>query len=315
MGGSFSDRPRILFLDTDDEGQAVSRISETYGRGGTPVPPRSQRMTSVAEMFADDKIGLHLPEYARIVYEETVPIMVREEYNQGLARVMRWKGQPKGRIVDPDFQENDLDHVTDLLDWANEIEANYPLLWRETCDGDQTKWLDLLKMLAMHDAGEVEKTVLDLDRAHPDFHTAKGRRHKKKEARVARLMLKKYLPESAAELITLYNRFDRRLPEDKLVMLGHVLDKGQAGQKAAMHVVPFNLGAEGYDLANHSHATAGAFLEWANHLAGHLSEAGRKQLGAFLTEKIMNKFDMINDDRVDQFQKEIRKRYENVFPK
>lgn len=308
--------PRIHFQDSDGKGKAIQKDSGIYGGRGLPSPieTRNSSVASVADLFAEDKIALHLPEYARATYEGILPISVREEYNLGLARVMRWKGQPEGRMVDPNFRENDLNHVTELLDWYNEIERNYPLLWQETCDGDRAKGMDLLAMLVMHDAGEVPERVGDLDRAHPDFYTAKGKRHKRKEALAAKLMIKKYLPERADELIHLYERFDKRLPEDKLTMLGHTLDKGQAGQKAAMHIIPFNLGRDSYDLANHFRATVGAFLEWANHLAGHLSEGGKKQLGNLLTDKIMSKFDLLCDPSVEKFQKVIRSEFKNVFP-
>jgi hypothetical protein len=260
-----------------------------------------------------DPIAEVLQGEAKEKYITLVRQDIRERLVNGLRNTARW--QKNGYILDPNFQENNLDHVVGLLQWANEIESTYPDLWRELCDGDPKKWRELLQMIILHDIGETEPKVGDLSRSNPKFKTREGRLHKRKEAYAAYLMMGKYLPwPMVEENRQLYHRFDVRRPDDKLAMIGHVLDKGQATQRIPYHVIPFNLENAEYDLAEKIDSTQSDTLEYAQKLMANLTDTrARQQLQEFLTDKVIGHYDRLKVPSIDQYQRQIRAKFPAVF--
>ena len=158
-----------------------------------------------------DPIETTLPEYARPKYLKIASTAVRELLVNGLQKTVRWENDDSGRIVNPEFKENNLDHVLELLNWMNEIEFYFPKLWKEVCGDNLENWMDLMSMIITHDIGEI--IVGDMARGHSDFHGKAGKKHKKKEALMAGLLIDKYLsPEDADRVKVLYREFERRMP-------------------------------------------------------------------------------------------------------
>jgi hypothetical protein len=303
---------RVHFLDSDEQGHELIQETQVLGkRKNGKSQNRIASALSVADLFAEDRILNKLPEYAKERYEQIIPARLRLEFAKQMSKVMRWEGNSGNQIIDPEFQESDLEHVMELLDWMNEIENCYPLLWYEACGGDREVWMDLMAMLIIHDAGEI--TVGDIQRSDPDFNSEKGKRHKRKEAKVARLMIRKNIPEQSELLLGYYERYDKRDSDDKLVMLGHVLDKAQAAQNVGSHVLPFNLYRENFDLGKCHQFAQVAFLEYAEQFVMHISEEARKELLDFLNKNVFGKFE--NMDRMDlkKSQAAIRERFLEVF--
>lgn len=261
-----------------------------------------------------DPIEEVLPEQARWRYLADLCVEVRQRLVNGLRSTKRW--QKNGYILDPNFKENNLDHVVGLLDWANQIEKNYPELWAEIADGELTNWHKLLQMLILHDLGETEKTVGDLSRSNPLAKTRAGKLHKRKEAYAAYLMIGKYLPAHLVEENRhLYHRFDRRHPADKLAMIGHVLDKGQATQRIPYHVIPFNLDNPKYHLPAKIEETQSDTLDYADKLMANLRGSEAKgQLREFLMDKVIGHYDRLSVvPDIEIYQRQIRAKFPGVF--
>ena len=268
--------------------------------------------TTDNEVFdSEDPIANELIGEARRMYIRRLTLRTRKDLASGLKKTLRW--QNNGFLMDPDWQENNLDHVVELIAWANEIEANYLDLWEEVSEGLVINWRKLLAMLIQHDIGEIE--VGDLSRSHPDFHLKKGRDHKRKERYAAYLMLGKNLPKrKVAEGRELYQRFDRRVPEDKLVMLGHVLDKGQAAQQIPYHVLPFNVSNPAYNVSSKLISTQSDVLDYAEKLmVGLKNDRAKDQLREFLLKKVVGHFDRLDLPGVEAWQREVREKFPAVF--
>jgi|GEM_PF-3100430 len=248
---------------------------------------------------------------AAAIYRRRLPLKTRKGLVNGLMETPRW--QNNGLEINPNWRENNLEHVVELIAWANEIEDDFPELWWEVSDGLVENWRKLLAMLIQHDIGEI--IVGDLSRSHPDFHKKIGRHHKRKEAYAAYLLLGKHLPEwKVEEGRELYHRFDQRRPEDKLVMLGHVLDKGQAAQQIPYHVLPFNLENKDYDLRSRIIVAQSDVLDYAEKLMlGLQSPKAKEQLREFLVRKIVGHFDRLKVSDVEEIQREVRGKFPAVF--
>ena len=274
---------RVKFLDSDEKENKVVKDSQVLGRNcsnsDARFNTRAAAVASMADFFSEDRILEKLPQYARLRYQQLVPAKLSKEYAESLAGVMRWRGNNGDQLINPEFQENNLEHVLELIEWMNEIENHYPLLWQEVCQGDRLKWMDLMGMLIIHDSGEI--IVGDIQRSDPEFYKEKGIRHKKKEAIMAKRLIRKNLPEKADLLLGYYERYDKRESTDKLVVLGHILDKAQAAQNVAKHILPFNSEREDFDLGSCYFTSQSAFLEYAEHLTLHISEQARRELLVF----------------------------------
>lgn len=306
-------RSRVHYIDTDKNGKDRSQDTLVLGKRDQPAitNERSSERTSVADLFAEDKIMDRLPDYAQERYEDMAPAGLRLDYAHSLSKVMRWKGSNGGEIIDPDFEESDLDHVLELIDWMNIIENKYPLLWQEVCGGSREVWMDLMAMLILHDAGEI--VVGDLRRTHPEFNAKFGKLHKKRESKTAVMMIRKSLPNHADLLIGQYNRFEKRNTDDKLVMLGHVLDKAQATQNVAKHILPFCSGDDGLDLCEYSVDSQSAVLPFAEHLTEHISDEAGRELFNFLDKKVFKVFENLKSLDLRKSQLMLRTRYVKFF--
>ena len=195
---------------------------------------------------AEDRITAALEGEMKEKYVEILSEQTRILLANSLQGVERWSSDGVAQKVDPEFQENNLDHVEELIKWANEIKAKYPALWMAVTGGKDANWVNFYKMLIPHDNGEI--IVKDMPRGHEDFHKRKGYIHKRKEAWAGRRLFDLYMPPAVAEEFkSLYTRWDKREPDDMLVNLGHFLDKTQASQNVAKHVVPFNTDRPFYD--------------------------------------------------------------------
>lgn len=224
-----------------------------------------------------------------------------------------WKSGKGVRFIEAGFRENNLDHVLEMLSWRNEVTDNYPELKKEVCDGDEADWVDLAGMIIAHDTGEM--VTKDLSRSDPRFHTAAGQRHKRKEAKAAYLLMDKYLSaDQAGYAKKLYRRFDQRRPDDKLAMLGHTFDKGQASQNVARHVLPFNVGNSDYDIVYHIQNSQGITLDYAQKLADRLEgRLARLCLRDLLEKKIVHHFDELDMPNISVYRAAIRGKYARVF--
>ncbi len=262
---------------------------------------------SRGEVFADEIAaqlsGSFKEKYLRVIDRET-----RKNLNEGLRSIERWANLG-GELKNPVFRENNLDHVTGLLKWCREIEDRFPLLKDEVTDGSEEHWHDLLAMLIMHDIGEI--ATGDLCRSHPDFNQKAGRRHKRKEALSAHLMLSKINPENTAKhLQGLYRRFDLRHPEDKLVNLGHVLDKCQADATAAREIIPYNADRPWvYNSPDKCYDRECNGIGYAEKVAGRMVNIGaRKDLAQLLLEKVVADYDKIKTPTIGAIQQIVRDR-------
>jgi hypothetical protein len=209
--------------------------------------PESQRakylvapyMKKGADGLVEDRISAALEGEMKEKYIEILSSGTRVLLARSLYGVPRWSVEGVGQKIDPAFQENNLDHVEELIGWANEIEQNYPELWKVLTGGEKKNWEDFYKMLIPHDNGEI--IVKDMPRAHEDFHKRAGYIHKRKESWAGRRLFDLNMPaEQAEEFKKLYTRWDKRHADDQLVNFGHFLDKTQASQNVVRHVVPFN---------------------------------------------------------------------------
>lgn len=258
-----------------------------------------------------DPIWEALPEHSQGKYLEMISEEIRQKLVFGLAGTKRW--MYKGQIVNPEFKESNLDHVLELIAWCNEIENNYPNLWREVCGNDLEVWQILLAMIIMHDSGEI--VVGDICRSDPDFDQIKGKTHKIREKEAAEKMIKmNFNPLLAALILKWYERFDLRNNKDRIVMLGHLLDKGQASQNVAIHLIPFNVGQADYDVKKHFSKSQFDTLIYAENLFKQLkTRPAKSQLAVFLNKKIIQHFEAIKNPDVLKLQHNMRRRFGHIL--
>ncbi|MCC6643208.1 HD domain-containing protein [Candidatus Peregrinibacteria bacterium] len=236
-----------------------------------------------------DPIVEKLPTDASMLYLRTARVAVRQKMINALRNTPRWVDDDSDKTINPDFQENDLDHVLELIEMANDVERNYPQLYLELTDGKRENWLTLLTALIIHDIGEV--VVGDMARTHSGFHTVYGRTRKLREARAARKLIHWAVPEKAKDLLDIYERYDRREESDKLIRFGHTLDKGQASANVARHVLPFNKksAGKGYSYIKDLVDSLEASMDHARVVGSHLqSHEAIKQLRNFLEKHILS---------------------------
>lgn len=257
------------------------------------------------EVFADE-IAEVLQGAIRREYLEKISRKDRRQLNDGLRGAKRWRnlGQEKTRA---DFMENDLDHVKLLLSWCREIGEKYPNLREEVTDGKEENWDNLLIMLIVHDIGEI--ATGDICRSHPDFHSRLGKVHKRKEAFAAWKMLGRLNDsELSARLRNLYRRFDKRDSSDKLVNLGHFLDKAQSTATLAREIIPFNAAEQNYTAERLYERETGG-LEYAERLATQLKkDIARKELAELIEEKVLCHYDRLEIAVIADVQSAVRKR-------
>lgn len=250
-----------------------------------------------AETFHDPIMAV-LRDQAREIYLVDLTMEVRQGLVNGLAATIRW--QNGAQQVNPEFRENDLDHVLELLVWANEIETEYPDLYREVCDGDPSNWLNFLSMLIVHDIGEIQ--VGDMCLSNPELRQKSGKLHKRKEVFAARLMMRKFLDHDVAERhLSNFSRFERKAKDDKLVMLGHAMDKGQASQNVAKNVIPFNLGRQDFNVASPWYNSQATTMQYVVALMNELqTREAREQLALFFDRKVLSHFNALDIDEIYQ---------------
>ncbi len=257
-----------------------------------------------------DPLAEKLDGEARISYLE-IKTSTRKALVDGLSGVKRWSTTPFK--MDPDWKENNLDHVLELVDWAGQLGRKSPALKAALCQGKAEHWKDLLAMLILHDIGEI--AVGDICRSDPRFEQYHGRLHKRKESYAAHLMLGNgdLVGEESDLWRSLYQRFDNRDQTDRLVMLGHFLDKGQATQNVARHQILFNLDNPDYSVARATEenlATSLGFMVEA--LGGLPGQKIKQELVDFAAEKIIQPFENLKLPKVEETLVEIRRQFADM---
>jgi len=254
-----------------------------------------------------DPIAEKLEGEAVIPYLE-VKRSTRMALVNGLRGVQRWSTTPYK--MDPEWSENNLEHVLGLLDWAGQMAREFPELKEEICGGNEEEWMNLLAMLIIHDIGEI--AVGDICRSDPRFHKAHGRLHKRRESYAAHLMLgnEEMLNGNSAKLRGLYHRFDKRDSLDMPVMIGHMFDKGQATGNVAKHQVKFNLDNPDFNSAKSAKVNLGVSMDYMVKVMGKLSSTKRRQdLANFFSERVIRPFDELGLAEVDDLLKDTRRQF------
>jgi 5'-deoxynucleotidase YfbR-like HD superfamily hydrolase len=244
-----------------------------------------------------DPIADVLPQEFRLHYL-TVKKEVRQGLVEGLRGVARWS-YPGSQKINPDFQENDLEHVLEMLSWCNEIEKKYPALAGEIRQGNYGNWYDLLSMIIVHDIGEIRLG----DVVVPEQKTADGKKKKMLEPRWARYAIRKTLPAGQSEqVLGVYNRFETVQEQDRVAMLAKVLDKAQASANVARHVLPFNPDKQDYIFVASQMDT----LRHVEKLLPELDEPARRQLMELVWEKVVTRFEIHDLPEQDRLKEQVR---------
>lgn len=297
-----------LLEDYENEISEIKEKQTDSQRAKYLTPYRSNFEQKKDEEVVEDRITAALEADIKEKYLEILNLEKRVLLAKKLEGVGRWAKDGVKQKVDPDFIENDLDHVEELIKWANEIRRDYPNLWKAVTGGDERNWVIFFKMLIPHDNGEI--IVKDMPRAHDDFNGKKGIMHKRKERWSAVRLFDLYLPpEQAKEFKQLHQRWDRRLPEDWLVNLGHILDKGQASQNVAKHVVPFNRENPFFKGTLEGIDAPMIYLE----RMGGLPKEARKELLAFAEEKIFKNWLLLEDDWIVAIVDDARRKFRKLM--
>lgn len=294
-------------------GQVVGVRFSGENRGERFKAPRAKVIKK-----EDDPLMDALPTDAKRFYASAIPDATRSALSTALYRTDRWINDDTGKKINPDFKENNLDHVTALIQGANLVKRKYPKLYLELTDGDDKNWLDLFKMLAIHDLGEFHTG--DLTATNTQVGKEKGLKHKQREAWAAKKMLRRGGGKLADELVVLYDRFEHRKVNDTIVRFGHVLDKAQAAANVARHVIPFNNPAENpkYDYAKEMLDSIKRPMSYAISVADALkTKEAKKQFVAFLEEFFLSEFrglgNIVTKEKYDQVFFAVELAYRNVF--
>lgn len=277
--------PRISLQEVEDS--RVSRIE------GIPLG---------VDPIADKLLGDAIIPYMEIKGS------TRKALVDGLRGVKRWSTTPYK--MDPDWRENNLEHVLGLLDWANELAERFPNLKQQLCQGNEENWTDFCSMLVLHDIGEI--VVGDICRSDPRFEKKHGILHKRKESYAAHLLLgdEKLVGDQSAKLRALYHRFGKKDQRDRLVMLGNTFDKGQATANVARHQVPFNLDDPNYSLKKSTTKNLTNTLGFMVDTMGSLQDnQARQELATFVSEKVLKAFDELKMKEVDETLANIRRQF------
>src|SRR5258708_7960070 len=146
---------------------------------------------------------------------------IRTQYEEGLKGELRYQTDYLPFTLHR--QETLLEHVTDMLHMADEIERGCPALAR-IIDMSEVK-----DITYVHDAGEIHKRVRDLPLSDPGHKDPiEYANHKRKERAAVRLMTQ-FLPEPYQTYVqTLSTRYQHDDPNDKEVLLTHWIHKVQA---------------------------------------------------------------------------------------
>lgn len=254
-----------------------------------------------------DYISMMLPEDARLKYL-AVSATVRSALINGLQGVKRWQNSP--RVINPDFKENDLGHVLELLLWCNTIEQDYPDLYDEICEGKRENWIELLTMILVHDVGEIATGDIVVPNQDSDY----GRRMKKIEPRAGRIYIYRALPQlEAKRVVRIYDRFEEPADDDKVALLARAMDKGQASANVGKNILAYN--TEDSDYAAHNFVSSQSdTFEYVERLMELLSRRdAREQLGMFFQDYVASHFDCIALDNVDVLKQMVRQKFPAIF--
>lgn len=266
----------------------------------------------IQQRKATDPICAKLPIDAQAEYL-SVRGDVCKKLVQGLSETKRWQdltwnGQPKS--VGPHFQENDLDHVVGLLEWAEMIAADYPDLYQEICNGSRRSWMGFLTMIIVHDIGEIGLGDVVL----PNQDTEWGKRKKRVEPILARRGLRaSFSPEQYQSIVRIYDRFEDPAVDDKLAQAARFMDKAQASGHVAKDIIPFNLDKPDYvqyEFSNNLPHT----LKFASMLMENLQSRNSKmQLFDFVQSQVMDHFDKLEFEQIDVLRERIRLQFPIIF--
>lgn len=238
---------------------------------------------------------------------------VRQGFVKGLQSTLRWQNlvwNDEPRPVNPDFRENDLDHVIGLIEWCNLIESNYPALYEEISGGNRALWHELLTMLVVHDAGEIKLG----DVALTNQGTREGMRKKKIEPRWARYSMHKNLSlEQSTRIIPIYNRFEVPDENDKIALTAKFLDKAQASGHVARDIIAYNLDKADYVQFEFRNNLPQTLRPAAQLLDLCQSEEAAMELQAFVQEHVMDYFDALKFADIESLRGEIRDKFPTVF--
>ncbi len=298
-------------LVPDEQPVRAKHLQPAFGLPYRTVQPQTDGPAE--DVVTMERLAAALPLDIRQEYRHIVSSDTRLLLERALGETGRWLNMGDLKI-NPEFRENNLDHTEGLLQWCHIIQQSYPALWRAVTAGHRNEERALYYMLMMHDIGETHQRVGDLSRSSDEFHdTRKRLRHKRREAWAARLMLRKYLAESVSvEANQLYSRFEHRAEADSPVQLGHLLDKGQAVERVAREVLPYNM-------EHPKHSTAGIVailtvpLEFASNLHQKLSPDAGKELLHFIRTFIMSGYEKFPNDDVQKGVAEVKEQFVRVF--
>jgi len=238
---------------------------------------------------------------------------VRQALVDGLKKTLRWqnvtwKDQP--RSMNPDFRENDLEHVLGLIDWCNLIEQDYPALYAEISGDDRAVWHELLTMIVVHDTGEIGTG----DVALTNQGSSEGIRKKKIEPKWAKYAISKSLPpEQSRKIISIYDRFEVPAQNDRVALTAKFLDKAQASGHVARDIIAYNLDKADYvqfEFRNnlpHTLKFAARLLELCK------SDEAARQLQSFLQEHVLSHFDALEIDDIENLRGEVREKFPIIF--
>ncbi len=247
------------------------------------------------------------PEYLQVRRE------VRQGLVAGLEKTLRWqnvtwKDQP--RKMNPDFHENDLDHVLGLIKWCNLIEREYPALYAEITGEDRSVWHELLTMIIVHDVGEIGTGDVVLT----NQGTLDGIRKKKLEPRWAKYALHKSLPrEQAQKIIPIYNRFEVPADNDRVALIAKLMDKAQASGHVARNIIAYNLDKQDYVQFEFRNNLPITLKPGARLMELCRSEEAARQLQSFLQEHVLDHFDALEIDDIEYLRGEVRDKFPVIF--
>jgi hypothetical protein len=93
-----------------------------------------------------------------------------------------------------------------------------------------------------------------------------------------------------------------------------MFDKGQASQNVALHVIPFSIGSENYDVEEHFYGSQTNTLKYAEKLWENLkSEASKNDLKNFLYDKVLQHFFAIEFPLIQAFSWEIKDKFAKLL--
>ncbi len=261
----------------------------------------------------DDSITRYFPK----VLEQSFITALGKEKSDLFVRILRetkrWENDGGVYLKPSSFNENLLDHITFLLKWLNEIEAEYPGLFKEIFEGEKIMGPNELRIaLTIHDIGEI--VVGDLCAVSPLYENGDAKKHKLKEARAAKMMIYRNLGwELAKKIVKLYNFYEEKRKDHLPSMLGQVLDKGHGMDTFCRIFLPFNLDNPNFDIKTRGLFANEILLKPANSLVKNLSKNSALELRELIYKKVLNANIGFPDPKYQEGLNGVREKYRFFF--